>query len=336
MLHFRRLEGRGDIAVHDATGNSVLALTRTLNGTATVIGRQGRWSVSTSSNCCAAWSAGRCPAAAISATAARRSRSSPPSLTHRQGGHCHGRRCAPGRLQGAARARRVGVDPGTRDFDLHGVAALASTTSGDTPPAFELPFVVQGPWDDPIMLPDTQSLILRSPVASPLLNAVKNRNTRDTVRSAIERLTGGVISPSDRAAALPSRSRAFSALRKTLMGWPCRIAGEPRIFGPHWVAIWDNMPTAGAGSGVRSRPQCLLRRDRRDEGLSLQQPDRLAGRSPHRGDVDLRFSGRRGHPAAAQRQDGSREIHPGRIRAEHRDLAHPPHPRRGGESRRRS
>ena len=78
-----------------------------------------------------------------------------------------------------------------REFDLRGVAALASTSSADTPPAFELPFVVQGPWDDPIMLPDTQALMQRSPAASPLLNAVKNRNTRDTVRSAIERLTGG-------------------------------------------------------------------------------------------------------------------------------------------------
>jgi len=82
----------------------------------------------------------------------------------------------------------------TRDFDLHGVAALASTAAADAPPAFELPFVVQGPWDDPILLPDTQALIQRSPVASPLLNAVRNRNTRDTVRSAIERLTGGAIS----------------------------------------------------------------------------------------------------------------------------------------------
>jgi hypothetical protein len=45
------------------------------------------------------------------------------------------------------------------------------------------------------MLPDTQALIQRSPVASPLLNAVKNRNTRDTVRSAIEKLTGGAVSP---------------------------------------------------------------------------------------------------------------------------------------------
>ena len=83
----------------------------------------------------------------------------------------------------------------TREFDLRGVAALAASNSSDAPPAFELPFVVQGPWDDPILLPDTQSLLQRSPVASPLLNAVKNRTARDSVRSAIERLTGGAISP---------------------------------------------------------------------------------------------------------------------------------------------
>src|SRR5262249_45534445 len=82
-----------------------------------------------------------------------------------------------------------------RDFDLHGTAALASTNSGETPPAFQLPFLGQGPWDDPIMLPDPQARRQRSPLASPLLNAVKNRSTRDTVRSAIEKLTGGAISP---------------------------------------------------------------------------------------------------------------------------------------------
>ena len=49
-------------------------------------------------------------------------------------------------------------------------------------------------YGDPILLPDTQAWLQRSPVASPLLNAVRNRNTRDTVRSAIERLTGGAIS----------------------------------------------------------------------------------------------------------------------------------------------
>jgi AsmA protein len=82
----------------------------------------------------------------------------------------------------------------SREFDLRGTASLLSTTSAEAPPWFELPFVIQGPWDDPIILPDTQMLILRSPVASPLFEAVKNRNTRDTVRSAIERLTGGTPS----------------------------------------------------------------------------------------------------------------------------------------------
>jgi AsmA protein len=49
--------------------------------------------------------------------------------------------------------------------------------------------VVQGPWDDPIMLPDPQILIRRSGAAAPLLEAVKDRAARDAVRSAIERLT---------------------------------------------------------------------------------------------------------------------------------------------------
>ena len=104
-----------------------------------------------------------------------------------------------------------------REFDLRGVAALVSTAPGEAPPAFELPFVVQGPWDDPIMLPDTQMLILRSPVASPLLDAVKNRNTRDTVRSAIERLTGAAPSApaaaAKRAAKLGASSRQSPASR---------------------------------------------------------------------------------------------------------------------------
>ena len=34
---------------------------------------------------------------------------------------------------------------------------------------FELPFVVNGPWDDAIILPDPQSLIKRSGAAQPLL-----------------------------------------------------------------------------------------------------------------------------------------------------------------------
>jgi AsmA protein len=74
----------------------------------------------------------------------------------------------------------------TRDVDLSGTAQLVSS-SGDAGGAFELPFVVQGPWDDPIMLPDTQSLISRSGAAAPLLNAVRGKSPADAVRSAIER-----------------------------------------------------------------------------------------------------------------------------------------------------
>jgi hypothetical protein len=54
---------------------------------------------------------------------------------------------------------------------------------------------VQGPWDDPLVFPDPESLIRRSPGAAPLLDAVKDRKTRDAVRSVIERFTGGGQKP---------------------------------------------------------------------------------------------------------------------------------------------
>jgi AsmA protein len=48
-----------------------------------------------------------------------------------------------------------------REFDLAGTASLVNAAA-DAGAAFELPFVVQGPWDDPVMLPDAQTLIKRS------------------------------------------------------------------------------------------------------------------------------------------------------------------------------
>ena len=76
----------------------------------------------------------------------------------------------------------------SREYDLKGVASLVATS--DAPPAFQLPFVVQGPWDDPLIFPDSDSLIRRSPASAPLLDALKDRNTRDAVKSVIERFTG--------------------------------------------------------------------------------------------------------------------------------------------------
>ncbi len=90
-----------------------------------------------------------------------------------------------------------------REYDLKGVASL---TSSPAAPAFDLPFVIQGPWDDPLVFPDPESLIRRSPASAPLLDAVKDRRTRDAVRSVLERFTGGgrKAPPPDAAAQAPA------------------------------------------------------------------------------------------------------------------------------------
>jgi AsmA protein len=54
---------------------------------------------------------------------------------------------------------------------------------------------VQGPWDDPLIFPDPESLIRRSPASAPLLEAIKDKKTQDAVRSVIERFTGGGLKP---------------------------------------------------------------------------------------------------------------------------------------------
>jgi AsmA protein len=64
--------------------------------------------------------------------------------------------------------------------------------------------VVQGPWDDPLIFPDPESLIRRSPGAAPLLNAVKDKKTRDAVQSVLEHFTGGGRKPANADAAPPA------------------------------------------------------------------------------------------------------------------------------------
>jgi hypothetical protein len=50
-----------------------------------------------------------------------------------------------------------------------------------------------------LIFPDPESLIRRSPASAPLLDAVKDRKTRDAVRSALERFTGSGAKPGARA-----------------------------------------------------------------------------------------------------------------------------------------
>jgi AsmA protein len=202
LFNVRRIEGRGNMALDlEAAGPNMLALTRTLNGTADLTGRQGALLGLNIEQLLR-----RLERRPLSGTGDFRNGRTPfEKLT-----------VSVKIAQGVANVENVQIEgskvrlglTGTasipaREFDLTGVAALATTNPNDTQPSFELPFVVQGPWDDPILLPDTQALLQRSPVASPLLEAVKNRNTRDTVRSAIERLTG--TRPAAPPAAEPTR-----------------------------------------------------------------------------------------------------------------------------------
>ncbi len=194
LFQFRRLEGRGDMeVVLDASGNSVLALTRTMNGSAKLAGRQGAM-------------------VGINVEQLLRRLERRP-LSGSTGDFRNGR--TPFEkltvdikiAQGIASVENVNLEGSkvrlglggqasipARDFDLRGVAALASTSAADAQPAFELPFVVQGQWEDPVILPDTQSLLQRSPLANSLRD-LRSRGTKDTVRDALERLIPGALAP---------------------------------------------------------------------------------------------------------------------------------------------
>jgi AsmA protein len=100
-----------------------------------------------------------------------------------------------------------------REYDLKGVASLTSAPSGGN--GFDLPFVVQGPCDDPLIFPDPESLIRRSPASAPLLDAVKDRKTRDAVRSVIERFTGARQAAPDAAASSPANAPAAAENTKS-------------------------------------------------------------------------------------------------------------------------
>ncbi|MGL4290988.1 MAG: AsmA family protein [Phreatobacter sp.] len=89
------------------------------------------------------------------------------------------------RLEGSAQLQ-------ARELDLRGIATLKRSTG--TPAAvdsnFELPFVVQGSWDDPFVLPDPQSLIRRSGAAAPLRDVNRDRDALRAVLDAINRQAG--------------------------------------------------------------------------------------------------------------------------------------------------
>jgi AsmA protein len=208
VFGLHRIEGRGTLTVNvDGTGDSVLAVTHALNGTASLNAGSGaltginieqllrrleRRPLSGSGD----FRSGRTPFDQLAI-----------NLKINQGVVSIDDMHIVGPSVRLAVSGQASVP--TRDLDLKGVATLVSSTTTDE---FVLPFVVQGPWDDPLMLPDAQSLIRRSGAAAPLLGAGRTYNAGDAVRSVIDQLMAApptsATSPSVSPAAAPAAPTA--------------------------------------------------------------------------------------------------------------------------------
>ena len=200
IFGMHRVQGRGNLAFNlDGAGDSVLAVTHALNGTATLNAQSGALS-----------------GIDVEQLLRRLERRPLSGNGDFRQGHTSFDRLAIGLkvVNGLVSVDDMHIDgPSiklaiagqasvpTRELDLKGVATLVSTETADE---FELPFVVQGPWDDPIMLPDAQSLIRRSGAAAPLLNAAKSYNASDAVRSVIDQLLANPAAPATTPTAAPA------------------------------------------------------------------------------------------------------------------------------------
>jgi AsmA protein len=176
LFGVRRIEGKGNLGFAvDSKGKSVYGLTQALNGTANLVSRKGaiaglnveqllkRLAKSPLSRG-NELSSGKTPYSLLAANLKIEQGTIKVDDVHIEGPSL---RLA---LAGSASIP-------ARDLDLTGTASLLSaSTSGaaEAAPAFELPFVVQGPWDDPLLLPDVQVLMKRSDAASHLLETFRN------------------------------------------------------------------------------------------------------------------------------------------------------------------
>lgn len=181
LFGLKRIEGRGNMTVSlEGTGPNVYALTRTLDGEATLTGVKGaltglnveqllrrleRRPLSGGSE----FRSGRTPFETLSV-----------KMKIAQGNVTVEDVNLRGPAVRLALAGEASIP--ARDLDLKGVATLVAASANAKP--FELPFAVQGPWDDPLLLPDAQILIERSGAAAPLLDALRAR--RDAARVPAE------------------------------------------------------------------------------------------------------------------------------------------------------
>jgi len=188
LFGINKLSGRGNLSVSlVASGTSPFGLASSLDGTATLTGRDGAIAGFNVEQLLK-----RLERRPLSGAGNFRSGSTPYDTLTIALKFSDGIATAEDiRVEGpAARLTLTGTaSVPSREYDLKGIASLVAAPNAAS--SFELPFVVQGPWDDPLIFPDPESLLRRSPGAAPLLDAVKDRKTRDAVRSVLERITGG-------------------------------------------------------------------------------------------------------------------------------------------------
>lgn len=192
MFGARKLSGRGDLGVSlEASGANPFNLAQSLTGTATLTGRDGAISGFNVEQLLR-----RLERRPLSGAGNYRSGTTPFNTL----------KVALSIDHGVATADEVQIEgPGTRvaitgtasipsrEYDLKGVASLVQVS--DSAQGFQLPFVVQGPWDDPLIFPDSDILIRRSPATAPLLDSLKGHSARDAVKAVIDRFTGNKKTP---------------------------------------------------------------------------------------------------------------------------------------------
>jgi AsmA protein len=212
MFGVHKLEGRGNLALNlDGSGDSVLALTSTLSGSASLTAHGGALAGVNVEQ----WLR-RLERRPLSGNGDFRSGRTPfdqltLNLKIVQGVVSVDDMHVDGPAVRIAAGGQALVP--TRELDLKGVATLISSATGNE---FALPFIVQGQWDDPIMLPDPQSLIRRSGAAAPLLDAIKDRTAGSAVRSVIDQLLASPgASPAPTATPAASAAPAPAAAPKS-------------------------------------------------------------------------------------------------------------------------
>jgi AsmA protein len=201
LFGLTKLSGRGNLNVSlVASGSSPFGLAQSLDGTASLIGHDGAIAGVDAEQLLK-----RLERRPLSGGGNFRSGSTPYDTLNVAVKFSEGVATAEDvRVEGpAARLTLTGTaSVPSREYDLKGTASLVAAPNG--PPGFELPFVVQGPWDDPLIFPDPDILIRRSPASAPLLDAVRDKKTRDAVQSVIERFTGAAKKPAAPDAAAPA------------------------------------------------------------------------------------------------------------------------------------